>query len=334
MIPDILAMLLARQDLPEAALRRVLNEMMAGRLSEAEIAAFLIGLKMKGETVGEIAAAAGVLREHMIRWDPGRDDVLDTCGTGGDGAGTFNISTAAALVIAGCGVPVVKHGNRSVSSPSGSADVLAALGVKIDGDAAHAQRCLREAGFAFCFAPQFHPALRHVAQVRRQLGVPTIFNCLGPLANPAGAQRQLLGVGRRDLLDRLAGAAAKLGTQRALLVCGEDGLDEVSLSAPTQARDVRAGAVSSLVWTPDDFGLAPCTAAELSAADVGASARMVERVLLGEASAAARITIANAAVGLLVAGRVASLRDGVKLAQEALASGSARMVLEKLRSLQ
>jgi anthranilate phosphoribosyltransferase len=334
MLRELLETLIARRVLSDAALRGALQDIMAGRCGDAETAAFLVALRMKGETAGEIAAAAQVLREHMIRWDPGRDDVLDTCGTGGDGAGTFNISTAAALVIAGSGVPVVKHGNRSVSSSSGSADVLAALGVKIDGDAIHAQRCLREAGFAFCFAPQFHPALRHVAQVRRQLGVPTIFNCLGPLANPAGAQRQLLGVGRLDLLDRLAGALAKLGTQRALLVCGADGLDEVSLSAPTQVRDIRAGAVSSLVWTPDDFGLAPCTLAELGAADANVSARTVERVLGGEASAAARITIANAAAGLLAAERVTSLRDGVALAQETLASGRARMVLEKLRSLQ
>ena len=334
MLPETLNNLFARDELTEVALRAVLQEMMAGRCGEAEAAAFLVALRMKGETAGEIAIAAQVLREHMTRWDAGRADLLDTCGTGGDGAGTFNISTAAALVIAGCGAPVVKHGNRSVSSRSGSADVLAALGVKIDGAAVHAQRCLRETGFAFCFAPQFHPALKHVAQVRRQLGVPTIFNCLGPLANPAGAQYQLLGVGRPDLLGRMAGALAKLGTQRALLVCGADGLDEVSLSGPTQVREVRAGAVTTRTWTPDDFGLAPCTLAELSAADAEASARIVERVLGGAASAAARITVANAAAGLLAAERVTSLREGVALAQNAIDSGRARHVLEKLRRVQ
>jgi anthranilate phosphoribosyltransferase len=334
MIPDILHALISRQELPETALRGILEEMMAGRCGDAEAAAFLVALRMKGETGGEIAIAAQVLREHMVHWDPGRDDILDTCGTGGDGLGTFNISTAAALVLAGCGVPIVKHGNRSVSSRSGSADVLTALGVKIDGDAGHAQRSLGEAGFAFCFAPQFHPALKHLAAVRRRLGVPTIFNCLGPLANPAGAKRQLLGVGRADLLDRMAGALAKLGTEHALLVCSEDGLDEVSLSAPTQVRIVRQDRVRSLTWTPADTGLAACSLAELRADDIQASAQMVRRVLEGEASAAARVTIANAAAGLVAAERVSSLREGVAQAQEAIASGRARLVLEKLQHLQ
>ncbi len=334
MIADILNTLFARQELPEAALRGILQEMMAGRCGDAEAAAFLVALRMKGETAGEIAAAAQVLREHMVRWDPGRADVLDTCGTGGDGLGTFNISTATALVLAGCGVPVVKHGNRSVSSKSGSADVLAALGVKIDGDVAHAQRCLRDAGFAFCFAPLFHPALKHVAAVRKRLGVPTIFNCLGPLANPAGAQRQLLGVGRLDLLDRMAGALAKLGTAHALLVCSEDGLDEVSLSAPTQVREVMGGQVRTLRWTPADFGLAPCTLAELSAADGAASAQIVQRVLAGAASAAARVTIANAAAGLHAAERVTTLPEGVALATESIRAGRAQAVLENLRRVQ
>ena len=334
MIADILNTLAARRDLPDAALRGVLREMMAGRCGDADAAAFLIALKMKGETAGEIAASAQVLREHMVRWDPGRPDVLDTCGTGGDGLGTFNISTATALVLAGCGVPVVKHGNRSVSSKSGSADVLAALGVKIDGDVVHAQRCLREAGFAFCFAPLFHPALKHVAAVRKRLGVPTIFNCLGPLANPAGAQRQLLGVGRIDLLDRMAGAAARLGTRRALLVCSDDGLDEVSLSAATQVREVVGGQVRSLTWTPADFGLDSCTIAELIAADAEASAQLVRRILAGEASAAARVTIANAAAGLLAAERVATLPAGVALATESIQAGRAQAVLEKLQRLQ
>ncbi|MCI0683436.1 MAG: anthranilate phosphoribosyltransferase [Gemmataceae bacterium] len=334
MLSELLNTLFARRELPAAALRGIIEEMIAGRCDEAEAAAFLIALRMKGETAGEIATAAQVLREHMVRWDPGRADVLDTCGTGGDGSGTFNISTATALVVAGCGVPVVKHGNRSVSSKSGSADVLAALGVKIDGDAAHAQRSLAEAGFAFCFAPLFHPALKHVAALRRRLGVPTIFNCLGPLANPAGAVRQLLGIGRLDLLDRMAGALAQLGTERAILVCSDDGLDEVSLSAPTQVREVVGGQVRQLTWTPADFGLEPCALSELSAADAAASAQMVGRALAGEASALGRITVANAAAGLLAAGRVPALTEGVACAREAIQSGRARLVLEKLRGLQ
>src|SRR5262245_49236322 len=193
---------------------------------------------MKGETAEELAAAAAVLREAMVKLPAARGGVLDTCGTGGDGTGTFNISTAAALVAAAAGVPVVKHGNRAVSGNSGSADVLAALGVRVEGDGAFARRCLERAGLAFCFAPYFHPALRHVAAVRRRLGIGTLLNCLGPLANPAGAAYQLLGVGRPELLDRMAGALARLGTGRALVVCGRDGLDEVSLGGPTLVREV------------------------------------------------------------------------------------------------
>ena len=334
MVSDLLTTLFSRKEIPAVALRGILEEMMAGRCGEAEAAAFLVALRMKGETAGEIATAAQVLRQHMVRWDPGRPDVLDTCGTGGDGSGTFNISTATALVVAGCGVPVVKHGNRSVSSKSGSADVLTALGVKIDGDAAYAKRCLTEVGFAFCFAPQFHPALKHVAALRRRLGVPTIFNCLGPLVNPAGASRQLLGIGRLDLLDRMAGALAQLGTGHAILVCSDDGLDEVSLSAPTQVREVIGNQVRELTWTPADFGLDSCSLSELTAAVAEASAQIVRRVLDGEASAAARITVANAAAGLLAAKRVSSLKEGVGIAQEAIRSGAARLVLEKLRGLQ
>lgn len=333
MIAEILNRLFRHEELPEEVIGDLLREMMAGRCGEAEAAAFLVALRMKGETAGEIAAAARVLREHMVAWDPGCD-ALDTCGTGGDGVGTFNISTATALVVAGCGVPVVKHGNRSVSSKSGSADVLAALGVKIDGDAAHAQRCLREAGFAFCFAPQFHPALKHIAPVRRRLGIPTIFNCLGPLANPGGAKRQLLGIGRMDLLERMAGALALLGTEHALLVCSADGLDEVSLSAPTYVREVSRATVRSLVWQPEEFGLEACRLDELIASDAPASAAIVEQVLAGEACAAARVTVANAAAGLLAAERVATLGQGVARAQAAIQSGAARSVLEKLRRVQ
>jgi anthranilate phosphoribosyltransferase len=251
----LLISLIARRDLTEPQMRSMLGPMLTGQHDEMETAALLIALRMKGESAGEIAAAAQVLREHMVRWDPGLPGVLDTCGTGGDGTGTFNISTATALVVAGAGVPVVKHGNRAVSSRSGSADVLAALGVAIDGDGAAARHSLHDAGLAFCFAPNFHPALRHVAAVRHRLGVPTLFNCLGPLANPAGCARQLLGVGRVALLDVIAGALAQLGTQHALVVCGRDGFDEVSLAAPTLVRQVCGGEITSWEWTAADFQL-------------------------------------------------------------------------------
>jgi anthranilate phosphoribosyltransferase len=271
-----------------------------------------------------------VLREHMVCWDPGRDDVLDTCGTGGDGAGTFNISTAAALVVAACGVAVVKHGNRSVSSRSGSADVLKELGVSTEGDAASARRCLDRTGLAFCFAPLFHPAMRHVAVVRRRLGVPTLFNCLGPLANPARSSYQLLGVGRRDLLERMAGALAHLGTRQALVVHGEDGLDEVSLSGPTQVRQVRGGQVSSRQWTAQDFGLEPCRREDLCADGPAASAALIRRVLRGADIPAARVVLANAAAALLAAEKVVSLEEGVHQARQAVTAGRAWEVLHRL----
>jgi anthranilate phosphoribosyltransferase len=329
-ITQLLTVAMAGRELTEEEMRSVMTDMMAGRCGEAEIAAFLIALRMKGETAGEIAAAAAVLREYMVPFDSGRDDVLDTCGTGGDGIGTFNISTAAALVAAGAGVPVVKHGNRAISSRSGSADVLASLGVAVEGNAAWARACLERAGLAFCFAPYFHPTLRHVGPVRRRLGVRTLFNTLGPLANPARAKHQLLGVGWPELLDPLAGALARLGTGRALLVCGRDGLDEVSLSAPTLVREVRGTVVSAWEWTPTDFGLDPCSLDDLRVGGPEESATRIRAVLAGHSGPSARAVLANAAAALLAAGKVATPAEGVALAGEALASGRARQVLEQL----
>ncbi len=327
---ETLAALLAHRDLSREQMGRLMRDLIAGNCGEAETAALLVALRMKGETAVEIAAAAAVLREHMVRLETERTDVLDTCGTGGDGNGTFNISTATALVVAGAGVPVVKHGNRAVSSNSGSADVLAELGVTIEGDLAYVRRCLDCAGLAFCFAPHFHPALRHVTSVRRRLRVRTLFNCLGPLANPAGAAYQLLGVGRAEWLDPLAGALAELGVRRALLVCGRDGLDEVSLSAPTQVREVREGAVAPHEWTPDDFCLEPCELSELRAEGPGESAALVRSVLEGRKGPATRIVLANAAAALLTAERVTRLRDGVDLAREVIQAGRAAEVLKRL----
>ena len=329
-ISETLNALLRREELGTAQMRFVLGQMMAGQCGEVEAAAFLTALRMKGETAGEIASAAQVLREHMVRWDPGRP-VLDTCGTGGDGAGTFNISTAAAFVVAGAGVPVVKHGNRSVSSKSGSADVLAALGIAIEGDAAQARRSLDRAGLAFCFAPNFHPSMKHVAALRRRLGFPTIFNCLGPLANPAGAEFQLLGVGRPELLDLMAGALARLGTRHAFVVHGGEGLDEVSLSTTTAVREVRGETINHLEWTAQDFGLAACSMKELTAADAVESAAMIRSVLCGAQGPARNVVLANAAAGLLAAERVTRLAEGVALAAEAIDSGQAMRVLESLQ---
>ncbi len=329
---NVLEAITKGRPLTRAQMRAAIEDMMEGRCGEVEAAAFLMGLRMKGETAQEIAWAAEVLREHMVRWDPGCD-VLDTCGTGGDGSGTLNISTAVAFVVAGAGVKVVKHGNRSVSSKSGSADVLAHLGIKIEGGADKAQMQLETAGLAFCFAPVYHPALSNVAAVRRRLGVPTIFNCVGPLVNPAGAQRQVMGVGRTELLDCMAGALAILGTTRSLVVCGRDGLDEVSLAGPTLVREVTGGQVRADEWPASVFGLEKVSKHELAAADARESAKLIESVLQGQTGPTQRIVSANAGAAFFVADRVKSLREGVVLAEQTINSGEARKVLEKLRNL-
>lgn len=311
-------------------LRAALRTLMHGDFREAEAAAFLTALRLRGETADHLAIAVQVLREHMIPMETGGLRVLDTCGTGGDGSGTFNISTAVALVVAACGVPVVKHGNRGATSACGSADVLAALGVKTDVDPQVVPRCLREVGFGFCFAPQFHPAMRHVAELRRNLGFRTVFNWLGPLLNPAQAPFQLIGVGCPEALDKIAHCLAKLGGTTAHLVHGGDGLDEVTLGAPTLVRLVRDGKVMRQEWTPASFGLPACSVAELRAAGVADSATQIRRILQGKPGPATDVVLANAAAALFTVDKVADLRSGVEMARTALVSGAAARLLERL----
>lgn len=328
--PELFNLLLAGHELPPGRTTEAVRDLVAGRVDDARAAAFITALRMKGEAASEIAEAALVLREQMVRLVPVSGDVLDTCGTGGDDSGTFNISTAAALVAAGAGVSVVKHGGRAVSSKSGSADVLRELGVPIEAGPEWAQKCLDRTGFAFCFAPQFHRGMAHVAQLRKKLGVRTLFNLLGPLANPAGAPYQLLGVGRAELLDPLAAALAHLGVRQAVLVCSFDGLDEVSLSAPTMVRVVRGEAYESRVWSPEEFGLAAVPLHAIKAGDATESAALIRGVLNGEDGPARRIVLANAAAALWAAEAVKSLREGVERAEATLKSGKARAVLEAL----
>jgi anthranilate phosphoribosyltransferase len=328
--PGIIAALVARQELTQEQMESAFEEILAGRLGDIETAAFLVGLRTKGETEAELAAGAKVIRSQMVRLETGRDDVLDTCGTGGDGTGTLNISTAAGLVAASAGVPVVKHGNSAVSSKSGSADVLASLGVCIDGDAGWAKQSLERTGWAFCFAPSFHPALKRVAAVRKRLGFGTIFNSLGPLANPACAPYQVIGVGRRDLLAPIAGALVRLGSRHALVVNGADGLDEVSLAGPTRYMEIRNGKAQAGEWTPDDFGLAPCGLDEMRVSGAEESAALIRKIFEGQEGPAARVIIANAAAALVAADRVQSLREGVERATETIRRGRAIGLLEQL----
>lgn len=328
--PAVFADLLNGRDLDPGRVTEVFRDLLGGRVDDVLSAAILTALRIKGESADEIASAASALREQMVRLVPVSGPVVDTCGTGGDETGTFNISTAAALVTAAAGVPVVKHGNRAVSSRSGSADVLRELGVNIDQGPAWAQSCLERVGFAFCFAPHFHPGMAHVVPLRRKLGVRTIFNLLGPIANPAAADYQLLGVGNPALLDPLAGAIARLGTRRAILVCGHDGLDEVTLAAPTRVRLVEGEEFVVAEWTPADFGLDEVRLSDITADGPAGSAAAVRAVLANEDGPARRIVLANAAAALYAAEAVPTLRDGVARADDALTSGRARHVLEQL----
>lgn len=328
---ELFPLLLTGCDLDAGRVTEAVRDLVAGRVDDARGAAFLTALRMKGETADEIAAAALVLREQMTRLVPVSGPVLDTCGTGGDESGTFNISTAAALVACGAGVPIVKHGGRAVSSRSGSADVLRELGVPIETGPEWAQKCLDRLGFAFCYAPHFHRGMAHIADLRRRLGVRTIFNLIGPLANPASAPYQLLGVGKPELLDPLAGALAHLGTRQAVLVSSFDGLDEVSLAAPTMVRVVRGSEYEAREWNPAEFGLAPVPLKAIKATGPTDSAAIIRGVLENTTDTPARrIVLANAAAALWAAEAVTTLRDGVERADAALRAGKPRAVLEQL----
>lgn len=324
--------LLSRQELNTNQVACVLRILMEGSLHDIAAAALLTAWRAKGETASELASAAEVLRGSMVRLDADRTDLVDTCGTGGDGSGTFNISTAAALVVAGAGVGVAKHGNRAVTSLSGASDLLVALGVKLLPGPEWPRRTLKCAGLAFCFAPEFHPALARVGPLRKQLGFRTIFNCLGPLANPAGASYQVVGVGSQNLLEPMSGALARLAIEHAFVVVGADGLDEVTLTGPTLVREVKAGRIEELIWHPADFGLPACRLQDLAASGSEASATVVRKVLAGEPGPCQDIVLANAAAAFLAAGRVSNLCDGVALGLESIRSGRASQVLERLKA--
>jgi anthranilate phosphoribosyltransferase len=330
MIEAVLKRVEAGNNLSVAEMSETTAAMIAGRCPEDEVARLLLALRAKGETVEEVAGAAAALRKHVIPIRSHRQGILDTCGTGGDGSQTFNISTTAAIVAAAAGVPVAKHGNRSITSRSGSADALAALGVNIEADVARVEACLDELGICFCFAPLLHTAMRHVAPIRKKLGVPTIFNILGPLANPAGAPFQLLGVGRASLQPLLSQALAMLGTARAVVVHGEDGLDEVTLAGPTRVIEAAGGQLRHWTWTPADFGLESHSLDDLTVEGPQESAALIRSVLDGRRGPARDIVVANAAAALWTAGRSDSLITCAGLAVDALDSGAASELLARL----
>lgn len=327
----VFAALASESGLDATLTRRVFDAILAGSWTPAQIGAFLIALRLRGETAPIIAAAAESLRAAMFVVDHGLPLVLDTCGTGGDGSGSLNLSTGAAIIAAAAGVPVAKHGNRAVSSRSGSADVLEALGVPLDVPPAAAQELLREVGVAFLMAPAHHPALRHAGAVRRELGVRTIFNCLGPLANPARATHQLLGAYDDRLRALLADTLRTLGSERAWVVRGEDGLDEMSPHAATLVTELSDGALRELSLTPEDFGLPRLARSATAGGDAAENARALEQVLNGAAHPARDAFVLNAAAALVVARRLA-LREATALAQRTIDSGAARAKLDAWRS--
>jgi anthranilate phosphoribosyltransferase len=330
MIEAAIKLVEAGQDLPLEQVSQAMGWIMEGRCAEDEIARFLGALHRKGETVAEIAGAALALRQHMTPIRSNRTELVDTCGTGGDGSATFNISTAAALVAAAAGVAVAKHGNRAATSRSGSADVLAELGVNVEAGVACVEACLEELGVCFCFAPLLHPAMKHVAAVRKKLAAPTIFNILGPLVNPAAAPLQLLGVGRSGLQPVLAEALAMLGCRRGLVVHGSDGLDEVTLSGPTEVVEVSADGLRRFRWTPGDFGLPGGDLAGLEVSGPAQSAAIIRDVLAGRPGRPRDIVVANAAAALFLAGKHASPQPCARLAAGAIDSGAAAELLARL----
>ncbi|HEY4309733.1 MAG TPA: anthranilate phosphoribosyltransferase [Pirellulales bacterium] len=330
MIEETLGRIAGGEDLSVEDTSRAVEAIMLGLCSDAEIGLFLSGLRLKGETVQEIAGAAAAMRRHMTPIRTSRQGVIDTCGTGGDGSRTFNISTAAAIVTAAAGVPVAKHGNRRVTSTCGSADVLAVLGVNIEAGVPLVEACLDELGICFCFAPLLHGAMKNVARVRQQLGMPTIFNLLGPLSNPARAPFQLLGVGRPELRPDMAEALRLLGIERALVVCGEDGLDEVTLNGPTRVTEIAQNRAREFVWHPHDFGIEPSGLEDLLVTGPEESAAIIRGVLAGEAGRPRDIVVLNAAAALIAAGKATGPREAAQLAVVAIDSRAASELLAKL----
>ncbi len=329
-LPALIEKLTRREDLSDAEAAGAMAEIMEGHAHDAQVGAFLVALAMKGERPAEIVGLARTMRAHAVPTSRSHDRVFDTCGTGGDRSGTFNISSCAAVVVAACGVRVAKHGNRSVSSLSGSADVFEALGVRVTASPAVVDRCLDEVGIGFFFAPTFHPAMRHAAAARRALGMRTAFNLLGPLTNPARASRQLVGVPRPELTELLARALLRLGSERAWVVHGADGLDEISTTGYTKVSECREGVVQTFYLHPSDVGLPKAAAGALAGGSAPENARLIASVLGGTRSPARDVVLLNAGASLFIAGVARSVEEGMQVAARAVDRGEARSTLDRL----
>ncbi len=322
-----------RRDLAAAEMRAVMRLVMTGQATPAQIGGFLVGLRMKGETVEEIAAAAEVMRELATPVGVTGPHLVDTCGTGGDGAHTFNVSTAAAFVVAAAGGKVAKHGNRSVSSRCGSADVLEAAGVSLDLSPQQVAQCVNEVGVGFLFAPKFHAAMQHAIGPRREMGVRTIFNLLGPLTNPAGAPNQLIGVFARTWVEPIAAVLERLGAEHVMVVHAEDGMDEISIGAPTQVAELKDGRITTYTVEPEQFGIERSNVAAIAVDSVSQSLAMLESALGNEPGPARDIVALNAGAAIYVAGLAGNMREGVDKALAVIASGAARDKLNALVGL-
>ena len=333
-IQKAIAAVVNRQDLTGDEMRIVMHDIMTGMATPAQIGGFLIGLRMKGETVAEITAAAQVMRELSIKVDISLDNVVDTCGTGGDGGNVFNVSTASAFVVAAAGGNVAKHGGRSVSSKSGSADVLEQAGIYLDLDAEQVARCIREIGLRFMFAPHHHTAMKHAVGPRKEMATRTIFNLLGPLTNPANAKRQVIGVFSKELVRPIAEVLKALGSEHVMVVHSEDGLDEISIAAPTHVAELKAGEISEYTITPETFGIPLQSLDSVQAKDAEESLALLKTALdgKGKINPARDIVVLNAGAAIYVCGVADSLKEGVSMAEDMIGGGLAKIKMSELAS--
>ncbi|MBI5049240.1 MAG: anthranilate phosphoribosyltransferase [Deltaproteobacteria bacterium] len=333
MIKEAISKIIKNQDLTEPEMIEVMNEIMTGAASPGQIGSFITALRIKGETVDEITGAAKVMREKATKIDVKGKKVVDTCGTGGDEAMTFNISTAAAFVAAGAGLTVAKHGNRSVSSRSGSADVLKALGVNIEAEVQKVEECINEIGVGFLFAPMLHGAMKYAAPVRREIGIRTIFNILGPLTNPAGARCQIIGVYDDSLTDIIGKVLSNLGSEHAFVVRGEDGLDEITLTTETKVTELKHGKLRTYHIKPEDFGFKRCKPEDLKGGDPEQNAEIILAILKGKRGPQHDVVLLNASAAIVAGGAAKSLEEGISSARGSIDSGKALDKLNKLKEM-